>query len=564
MDSTPTPTPTPAPASPSASPAASPSAPAPAPEPASASSTSAAPVPSPAVESTRPPRFDASFELKKLGDCLSVHIAPFSKKLTQKKFLAKLKAAGIEADKAKKVPNKQWAMLRFKDTSQRLAALEALARSDILEEGHVGLSIPKGKRAREEVTADDPSAKRARKNAVEQCRPIEITTAPLCEMPYEEQLALKKKNLNKVLRNITTATIKSNQRSTPEWVQRLGPRPRGQLCCPMAEVVPSPVLERYRNKVQFTIGRDLLSDLCIGFAAGRAEHGVVHVADPSNCIIVSEAALAVRSKVQEMLSLPDLSQFEPYEKIANKGVWRQLCVRTFSTGDVVCILQVRPNDLSEEELEGMRQVLERWWKEHAPSQWALYLQYHAGLSNKEPDDCPVHLLTGPAHAYESVLGLRFRVSPKAFFQTNTEACNVLYSKVGEQCDLRADMTLLDICCGTGTIGLSLASRVHRVVGVDVIEESVEDARANAALNGIHNAEYVCARAEDVMQRMLDEHGSGSCFGIVDPPRAGLHGKVLKAIRACDAIQTLIYVSCKQSSLVDNAAVYQSPPRQRTH
>jgi 23S rRNA (uracil1939-C5)-methyltransferase len=153
-----------------------------------------------------------------------------------------------------------------------------------------------------------------------------------------------------------------------------------------------------------------------------------------------------------------------------------------------------------------------------------------------------------ADAIEERLGdVTFRLSPTAFFQTSTAGAKVLYDAVGEA--LGRGGTLLDLYCGTGAIGLYLASRFDRVVGVEENAESVEDARANAVRNGIP-ATFRAARVEDALDEI---RGGDGVRIVVDPPRAGLHPKVAKKL-ADTAADALVYVACNPASLGRDALV----------
>lgn len=138
---------------------------------------------------------------------------------------------------------------------------------------------------------------------------------------------------------------------------------------------------------------------------------------------------------------------------------------------------------------------------------------------------------------------------------------MLYKVAGDWASTSSSTLLFDICCGTGTIGITLARHVSKVIGIDNVRESVDDARANAALNGITNCEYVCSKAEDALGGLLDKHAHQyqEVIAIVDPPRAGLHKDVCKAILRCAAVRRLVYISCNPDSLSTNMAQLCSPP-----
>jgi len=155
---------------------------------------------------------------------------------------------------------------------------------------------------------------------------------------------------------------------------------------------------------------------------------------------------------------------------------------------------------------------------------------------------------------------KFRISPLAFFQVNSPACSLLYSTIGSWLRPTTSTLLLDVCCGTGTIGISLARRVKAVIGVEVEATAVEDAKANSSLNGLDNCIWVAGKAEDVMQQVLQEHASKyqEVVAVVDPPRAGLHWSVLNALLTCPALSRLVYVSCCPDSLMHNVTALCQP------
>lgn len=202
---------------------------------------------------------------------------------------------------------------------------------------------------------------------------------------------------------------------------------------------------------------------------------------------------------------------------------------------------------------------------------ALLLQLHRGCANGAADGAPCCPLDGyapggggggapGASLTETLCGLRFRVSPDAFFQTNTPAAEALFELAGEWAAAPGAAlapTLLDVCCGTGTIGLTLARRFARVVGVDICAPAVADATANAALNGIHNASFVAGRAEAVLPATLRELRGGA-VAVVDPPRAGLHRAVLAALRATPGVRRLVYIACNPDSLAKDATALCAP------
>jgi len=249
---------------------------------------------------------------------------------------------------------------------------------------------------------------------------------------------------------------------------------------------------------------------------------------------------------------------------------------------------------------------------------SFLVQLHHGVCNAAPDDAPLipllhngnqvlewpplettetssnwdkglanttaQVMDGTSCLTDSLCQLKFQVSPTAFFQVNAGAACLLYKIAGEWAGHQQTSTVLDVCCGTGTIGLTVASACKRVIGVDIVERAIEDAKRNSQANGATNCEWVAGKAETVLTELLPSLvggtwnattastnsttttrpeggqamgttvlGPGDLVAIVDPPRAGLHKHVLSAILMCPQIKRLVYVSCNPDTLADNGA-----------
>lgn len=182
---------------------------------------------------------------------------------------------------------------------------------------------------------------------------------------------------------------------------------------------------------------------------------------------------------------------------------------------------------------------------------SLYLQMSPARKEAGQHEPAPELLFGPPCIQENLLGRKFSISPQAFFQVNTLAAEVLYKLAGDIADLNERSTLVDVCCGTGTIGLCLADKVKNVVGVDIVADAIRDAQKNAELNGFSNCNYFTGKAEDILANILRDIDNKDIVAIVDPPRAGLHQKALKAIRNTLAIRRLVYISCDAKNAMKN-------------
>lgn len=472
-------------------------------------------------------------------------------------------------------------------------------------------------------------------------REIWEAVTPLAKMPYLEQLERKKAEIAHVLKTMVRKTRKCCPRGQPlpEWVATA--RDRGNLACEYLGVMPSPQETGYRNKCEFSMGMSAEGHRTVGFQLGMFREGVTAVAEPVNCKNISSVAVQYAALMQDFIRTSPLAV---WDKKLNKGFWRMLTVRegrppkavqeetvSFSIAEVMLVVQVNPEGVSsddvEKELERMALALAHGARTASPPLplTVLLLQEHTGVSNSAPANCPLRKILLPAIPgseetsvrdesmamciHEHLGGLKFRISSTAFFQVNTLAAERLYELAGDWAGIGPDTLLFDVCCGTGTIGLTLAHRVAKVVGIEMNEFAVEDARINAKLNGITNCDFVAAKAEDVMERLLDEYSvensaensakdekleplekrprtsnlegvaissppvtdepkpeSGprkysSIVAIVDPPRSGLHPTVVRTLRAHARLRRLVYVSCNAATLASNALELCTPLQQ---
>ena len=173
----------------------------------------------------------------------------------------------------------------------------------------------------------------------------------------------------------------------------------------------------------------------------------------------------------------------------------------------------------------------------------------------EVTNLPTTLLWGEEWIEEELCGLRFRVRPNAFLQTNTEMAEVLYDLAVEYAGLTGEETVYDLYCGIGTIGLAMASKALTVWGIEVSEESVACALENADLNGITNAAFYAGEVGQAVEELRDRAGTPDVV-VVDPPRAGLSGKALRRIGRMEPSK-IVYVSCNPTTLASNVKELQS-------
>ncbi|NWW91581.1 TRM2A methyltransferase, partial [Rhynochetos jubatus] len=473
-----------------------------------------------------------------------------------KKFLAKY---GLSPHKIKLFGKQTFAFVTFKSEEERDKAMKVL-HGVLWKSRHLSVRLAKPKadpiakkRKREEETEQGEAKRPAPSKASGEeplSKQIADVVTPLWNVPYEEQLARKKEECEQVLQKLTKE-IGNNNRALLPWLF-LQKQKYNKLCCPVEGVEASPLQTEYRNKCEFLIGIGVnQEDKTVGCRLGKYKGGTCAVVEPFDTIHIPAIAKKVVKAFQDYIRSAPYSVYSPetYE-----GHWKQLTVRTSRSGHIMAIVYFNPQKLSKEELANLKISLAKYFTEGTGKDsgvTSLYFVEEGQRKSPNLEDLPLEHVAGDKYIYEELLGLKFRISPHAFFQVNTQAAEVLYTAIREWAQLSPESTVLDVCCGTGTIGISLAKKVKKVIGIELCQEAVQDARANAQMNELNNTEFHCGKAEDIVPSLVNSLAPQNLITIVDPPRAGLHSKVILAIRRAEHLKKLIYVSCNPRAAMSN-------------
>jgi 23S rRNA (uracil1939-C5)-methyltransferase len=262
------------------------------------------------------------------------------------------------------------------------------------------------------------------------------------------------------------------------------------------------------------------------------------VLEVERCWLTTDLGNAVRDAVRDWARGEGL---EAYSQATGEGFLRHLVVREGrNTGQALIVLVTAPGEL---EPDGLVAALRRFPEVRAVH-WAV------NDRPAEVTNLPTVVLWGADAIEEELSGLRFRVRPNAFLQTNTAMCERLYEIAREYAALTGEETVYDLYCGIGTIGLALARDALTVWGIEVSEESVACAVENAELNGIVNAAFFAGEVGADVAELRDRAGAPDVV-VVDPPRAGLSGKALRRVGELGAPR-IVYVSCNPTTLAGNA------------
>jgi 23S rRNA (uracil1939-C5)-methyltransferase len=306
---------------------------------------------------------------------------------------------------------------------------------------------------------------------------------------------------------------------------------------PLEQIVPATSQFHYRNKLEYSF-TSTEDGVGLGFhRAGRWDA----VLDVERCWLTTDLGNAIRNAVRAWAREERL---EPYDQEAQTGYLRHLVVREGrNTAQALVQLVTAPGEKFE---TGYLVEVLRRFPEVRSIHWAV------NDTPAEVTNLPTKLLWGEEAIEEELLGLRFRVRPNAFLQTNTEMAERLYSLARDAAALTGAETVYDLYCGTGTIGLSLAAQALTVWGVEISEESVACAIENAELNGIGNAAFFAGNVSQSLEELQDRAGPPDVV-VVDPPRAGLAGKALRRTGELAAAR-VVYVSCNPTTLASDLKV----------
>ena len=318
-------------------------------------------------------------------------------------------------------------------------------------------------------------------------------------------------------------------------------------------IIPSPRQEGYRNKMEFTFG-DQYKDgpMTLGMHKREGFYDIVSVV---NCRIVDED---FRNILACTLECARQSGLPYYHRLKHTGWFRHLLVRKAAKTGEILIDIITASGRAEDnyiDSQGASAMLRDW----TDKLLALKLEgkikgvlhtINDGLADAVKDE-GTEILYGQDYFYEELLGLKFKITPFSFFQTNSLGAELLYEKAREYIGDTKDKTVFDLYSGTGTIAQILAPVAKRVVGVEIVPEAVEAARENAELNGLNNCAFW---AGDVL-KIIDDLKEIPDLIILDPPREGVHPKALEKIIAFGA-DRLVYISCKPTSLARDIAMFQ--------
>lgn len=289
----------------------------------------------------------------------------------------------------------------------------------------------------------------------------------------------------------------------------------------------------YRNKAQFPVGKNKEGKLVAGFYAGRT-HSII---DNRKCILgVPENELIL----EKVLSFMEDCGIEPYNEETGTGLVRHVLTRYgFKTKQIMVCLIINGKSLPHKEklTESLCQI---------PGMASISLNVNMEKTNVILGREIINLW-GQTYIEDYIGDVKYQISPLSFYQVNPLQTEKLYGQALEYAGLTGGETVWDLYCGIGTISLFLAEKAKQVYGVEIVPQAIEDARNNARINGIENAEFYVGKAEEVLPQKYKEEGITADVIVVDPPRKGCDESLLETIVQM-APQRVVYVSCDSATL----------------
>lgn len=342
-------------------------------------------------------------------------------------------------------------------------------------------------------------------------------------LPYDKQLQYKQHEVEQVLKRIGKVALP-----------------------PMEPILGCAETRFYRNKLEFTCsnrryllphevnaGEEIVQSNAIGFHVPKIFDKVI---DIQRCHLMHEPANIIRNTIREYANTHGLSYYDIRE---HHGFLRTVIVRVLTTGDVMVNIA-----FGQEDKKSRKGLLDHLLQE-VPAITTLYYTINTKWNDSLHDQEPI-LYHGNGHAIEQLEDFRFKISPKSFFQTNTRQGERLYQVTREYAELTGKETVYDLYCGTGSIGIFVSGQAKKLVGVEVVEDAIADARENAALNGIGHAQFFAGDVTDICNDAFFEQQGRPDVIITDPPRAGMHEKLVEKILEMEA-PIVVYVSCNPAT-----------------
>lgn len=349
-------------------------------------------------------------------------------------------------------------------------------------------------------------------------------------LPYEKQLYYKEKQVRDQLTRI------------------------GRIQLPkISPILGSARNTFYRNKLEFTFsnkrwltfgeveaGDDIKDPNALGFHVPGLFDKVINI---DKCWLQPEPSNKIRNFIYEYAERNNLDFFDIREQ---KGFLRTLIIRTSSTGELMVIITFFKED--EEKRKALLEAVQNAFPEITSLLYVINSKGNDTITDQE-----IHVFSGRNYILEEMEGLKFKIGPKSFYQTNSEQAYELYKVAREFAGLKGDETVYDLYTGTGTIANFVSRHVQKVVGIEYVPEAIEDAKVNASINNINNTSFWAGDIKNILNEDFVQQNGKPDVVITDPPRAGMHADVITSLMNMNP-HKIVYVSCNPATQARDLAL----------
>ena len=331
------------------------------------------------------------------------------------------------------------------------------------------------------------------------------------------------------------AELKAKEQRVKDALERIA-----KLNISVNPIVSTGEIARYRNKAMIPVGLDKDGKIIMGFYSNHS-HRIVECDD---CSLQPQCFLKAAEILKAFLESHNITI---YNEATHKGLFRHLYLRIAeNTDELMITLVINGNELP------FSDVLVNAFKSELFNLKSVVLNI-----NKEDTNVVLgkksKILYGNGFITDVLCSLKFKISPQSFYQVNRKGAELLYNKAAEYADLKGDEVLLDLYCGTGTIGLTMAHKAKNLIGVEIVPKAIEDAKENARTNGVKNARFICGDAAKAAETLKAE-GLAPDVIIIDPPRKGCDKSLINTISDMNP-KRVVYVSCDPATLARDLAMF---------
>ncbi|XP_055299211.1 tRNA (uracil-5-)-methyltransferase homolog A [Sitodiplosis mosellana] len=470
-------------------------------------------------------------------------------------LIKKLKLKPTKIKTTNSYGGRDFAFLCFRTVEEKESAMKLFngykwkGKEISAKEGKAVLDpLIKRRLAEESLDQNAPKPKKFRKKTVVEA------TVPLANVPYENQLIRKEKECMKHLQAYATSVKKASLELRP--MIQANEKEKG-LPCIWHGIKQAPKINGYRNKCEFAVGLNANNERTVGFRLGSYTDGSLEVASIQDLPHIPDRT---KLAVQLYESYIKQSKYDVFNMQVYKGQFRQFTVRlSESTGEIMIVAGIHTTEILDE-LDDLLKDIVDFFTERNGKELNVSSIYLEEINKREIGQVQNNFrhVHGSKYITDTILGLKFRISAASFFQINTQSAEVLYELAIKMGKIDSGTTILDICCGTGTIGLCFAKHCKEVLGVEIIADAINDAKFNAQENGIENSKFYAGNCDDYIHSLVYEAENENLLAIIDPPRAGIQTKSKEALRNARGLNRFIYIACAPKAAMQNWIDFSRP------